>query len=108
MSALSKKVTPSSSAASTTARVAFRSARRPKLLQPRPTMEDFRPEAPRGRVVRAVMLAQRSCTARRAARVSWRSLHAVIVAAQDVGEAPGHGGVLALLPHRGHHELVAP
>src|SRR3954454_15477322 len=37
MSAVSKNVTPASSAASITARVAFSSMRRPKLLQPRPT-----------------------------------------------------------------------
>src|SRR5437762_1101450 len=37
MSAVSKNVTPASSAASTTARVPSRSTRRPKLLQPSPT-----------------------------------------------------------------------
>src|SRR3954468_17241132 len=37
MSAVSKNVTPASSAASTTTRVPFSSSRPPKLLQPRPT-----------------------------------------------------------------------
>src|SRR5436190_10201 len=39
MSAVSKKVTSASSAASTTARVPSGSTRRPKLLQPRPTTD---------------------------------------------------------------------
>src|SRR5919202_5274406 len=39
MSAVSKKVTPASSAASTTAFVPAASTRRPKLLQPRPTTD---------------------------------------------------------------------
>src|SRR3954468_16477429 len=48
MSAVSRKVMPRSSAASMTARVPARSRRRPKLLQPRPTAETVRPDAPRG------------------------------------------------------------
>src|SRR5258707_14658142 len=51
MSAVSKKVTPASSAASTTAWVAFWSIRIPKLLQPRPTSLTFRPEVPSRRIL---------------------------------------------------------
>src|SRR6185436_18253340 len=40
-------MTPTSSAASTTARVASKSIRPPKLLQPRPTRETRRPLSPR-------------------------------------------------------------
>src|SRR3954447_9104871 len=43
MSAVSKRSTPASSAASTTPRVPSRSSRRPKLLQPRPTTDTRRP-----------------------------------------------------------------
>src|SRR5947208_2258818 len=50
MSAVSNSVTPSSSAASTTARVPSRSTRPPKLLQPRPTTETSGPPSPRKRV----------------------------------------------------------
>ena len=46
-SAVSKNVTPASSAASTTARVAARSIRPPKLLHPSPTRETRKPLAPR-------------------------------------------------------------
>src|SRR4029453_11484191 len=46
MSAVSKKVTPASSAAPTTSAVARRSRRRPKLLQPSPTTETSRSERP--------------------------------------------------------------
>src|ERR687888_2045105 len=46
MSAVSKNVIPSASAASTTARVRSRSSRRPKLLQPSPTRETRRPLFP--------------------------------------------------------------
>src|SRR3954447_15072671 len=46
MSAVSSNVMPSSSAASTTARVRSRSTRPPKLLQPSPTTETVSPEAP--------------------------------------------------------------
>src|SRR2546425_6794319 len=50
MSAVSNSVTPSSSAASTTARVSSRPMRPPTLLQPRPTIETFGPPAPNCRV----------------------------------------------------------
>src|SRR5207237_8502838 len=50
MSALSKSVTPASSAASPTARVPSSSTRMPKLLQPRPTTETSGPSAPNRRV----------------------------------------------------------
>src|SRR5918911_3626403 len=50
MSAVSKSITPASSAASTTARVPSRSRRIPKLLQPRPTTETSGPSAPNRRV----------------------------------------------------------
>src|SRR5579875_3072181 len=50
MSAVSRKVTPCSIAASTTARVPSRSTRRPKLLQPRPTAETSSPESRRARL----------------------------------------------------------
>src|SRR5881227_250613 len=43
MSAVSRKVMPASSAASTTARVRSRSSLPPKLLQPRPTRVTWRP-----------------------------------------------------------------
>src|ERR1041384_2290867 len=46
MSAVSTKVIPSASAASTTTRVPSRSRRRPKLLQPSPTRETRRPLLP--------------------------------------------------------------
>src|ERR687887_1462773 len=46
MSAVSKNVIPSASAASTTARVPSGSSRRPKLLQPSPTRETRRPLFP--------------------------------------------------------------
>src|SRR5919197_326067 len=46
MSAVSKNVIPSASAASTTARVRSRFSRRPKLLQPSPTRETRRPLPP--------------------------------------------------------------
>src|ERR1051325_8086779 len=46
-SAVSKNVTPASSAASTTARVPSRSTRRPKLLQPRPTTDTLSPPSSR-------------------------------------------------------------
>ena len=55
MSAVSKKVIPESIAASTTARVPAASSRRPKLLQPRPTIETSSPESPSGRVTSSVM-----------------------------------------------------
>src|SRR3954462_8576144 len=45
-SAVSKRVTPTSTAASTTARVASTSSRRPKLFQPSPTTETTRPDDP--------------------------------------------------------------
>src|ERR671934_574108 len=50
MSAVSKSVMPASSAASTTARVASRSIRPPKLLQPSPTTETSGPSRPNRRV----------------------------------------------------------
>src|SRR5919198_875079 len=50
MSAVSKSVTPASSAASTTARVPSRSRRPPKLLQPSPTTETSGPSSPNRRV----------------------------------------------------------
>src|ERR671926_1792847 len=50
MSAVSKSVTPASSAASTTARVPSRSTRIPKLLQPRPTTDTSGPSVPKRRV----------------------------------------------------------
>src|ERR687886_1946661 len=50
MSAVSKRVTSASSAASTTARVPSRSTRPPKLLQPSPTTETSGPSAPSRRV----------------------------------------------------------
>src|SRR6478609_9195605 len=50
MSAVSKRVIPASSAASTTARVPSRSTRMPKLLQPRPTTETSGPSLPKRRV----------------------------------------------------------
>src|SRR5215831_185311 len=50
MSAVSNSVMPASSAASMTARVASKSARAPKLLQPRPTTETSGPPSPSGRV----------------------------------------------------------
>src|SRR5438876_8635388 len=50
MSAVSKSVMPASSAASTTARVASRSMRPPKLLQPSPTTETSGPSRPNRRV----------------------------------------------------------
>src|SRR5438105_9285965 len=50
MSAVSKSVTPASSAASTTARVPSRSTRMPKLLQPSPTTETSGPSVPNRRV----------------------------------------------------------
>src|SRR5574340_815824 len=46
MSAVSRNVTPASSAAPTTARVPARSTLRPKLLQPRPTRETRTPLEP--------------------------------------------------------------
>src|SRR5919205_296450 len=46
MSAVSKKLIPSASAASTTERVPSRSRRRPKLLQPSPTRETRTPLLP--------------------------------------------------------------
>src|SRR5215470_10283447 len=49
MSAVSKSVIPRSSAFATTARAPARSTRLPKLLQPRPTAETWRPEWPRFR-----------------------------------------------------------
>jgi hypothetical protein len=42
MSAVSKKLTPAASAASTTRAVAARSMRQPKLLQPNPARETSR------------------------------------------------------------------
>src|SRR5436190_18626377 len=50
MSAVSKSVTPSASAASTTARVSSRPMRPPKLLQPRPTIVTSGPSSPNRRV----------------------------------------------------------
>src|SRR3954453_14205353 len=50
MSAVSKNVTPASSAASTTARVPFSSSRPPKLLQPRPTTVTWRGPSVRVRI----------------------------------------------------------
>src|SRR6476646_6934773 len=50
MSAVSKRVIPASSAASTTARVPSRSTRMPKLLEPRPTTETSGPSLPKRRV----------------------------------------------------------
>src|SRR3982751_6878455 len=50
MSAVSNKVTPASSAASTTACVPPASTRMPKLLQPRPTTETSGPSDPNRRV----------------------------------------------------------
>src|SRR3954453_3891509 len=50
MSAVSKKVMPASSAASSTAPVPSRSSRRPKLLQPSPTAETSSSESPSRRV----------------------------------------------------------
>ena len=50
MSAVSKNVIPASSAASTTARVAARSSRLPKLLQPSPRARPARSEPPRREV----------------------------------------------------------
>src|SRR5437764_178514 len=50
MSAVSKSVTPASSAASTTARVPSASTRMPKLLQPRPTTDTSGPSVPNRRV----------------------------------------------------------
>src|SRR6266496_6258279 len=50
MSAVSRSMTPASSAASTTARVPSRSTRSPKLLQPRPTTETSGPSLPNRRV----------------------------------------------------------
>src|SRR6266545_8339902 len=49
MSAVSNRVTPASSAACTTLRVASRSRRMPKLLQPRPTAETRNPVVPNAR-----------------------------------------------------------
>src|SRR4051794_38408960 len=49
MSAVSKSVTPTSSAASTTTRVPARSTRIPKLLQPSPTTETSGPSLPNRR-----------------------------------------------------------
>jgi len=49
MSAVSSSVMPASIAASTTALVASRSSRRPKLLQPSPATETISPESPTGR-----------------------------------------------------------
>src|SRR5713101_1630797 len=50
MSAVSKSVTPASSAASTTARVPSRSTLMPKLLEPRPATETSGPSLPNRRV----------------------------------------------------------
>src|SRR4051812_30294152 len=50
MSAVSKSVTPSSSAASITARVCSRSQRAPKLFVPRPTTVTSGPPSPSVRV----------------------------------------------------------
>src|ERR687887_10400 len=50
MSAVSRSVMPTSSAASTTARVPSRSTRPPKLLQPMPTTETSGPPSPSVRV----------------------------------------------------------
>src|SRR6202162_934644 len=66
MSAVSKSVTPASSAASTTARVPSRSTLMPKLLQPRPTTETSGPSAPNRRV--------RTTGHARASRVRYRRL----------------------------------
>src|SRR3954469_23223200 len=52
MSAVSKNVTPTSRAASTTARVADSSMRPPKLLQPRPTTVTSRGPSLRVRILR--------------------------------------------------------
>src|SRR6267154_1624009 len=49
MSAVSNRVMPASSAASTRFRVAARSSRMPTLLQPRPTAETCSPVVPKGR-----------------------------------------------------------
>ena len=40
--------------------------------------------------------------------ISHASHHPVVVAAQGVGEALGHGRVVALLPERHDHELAVP
>src|SRR5688572_1654805 len=50
MSAVSRNVTPASSAASITARDAASSIRPPKLLQPRPTTDTSSSDLPRRRV----------------------------------------------------------
>src|SRR5919201_1522601 len=50
MSAVSRSVTPASSAASTTARVPSRSTRMPKLLPPSPTTDTSGPSVPNRRV----------------------------------------------------------
>src|SRR5450432_3972900 len=59
MSAVSRNVTPTSSAASTTARVAASSIRPPKLLQPRPTTLTFSGPRFRVRTPRNVSIASR-------------------------------------------------
>src|ERR1700679_2656299 len=101
MSAVSRNVTPSSIAASTTARVPATSVRRPKLLQPRPAIEACTPELPSGRVGR-----ERAVIRCRLVRLFLASYDPVVVRAQRVGEPLGHRCVIALLPQRRHDQLV--
>src|ERR1700760_2822317 len=100
MSAVSKNVTPASRAASTTARVPFRSTRRPKLLQPRPTTDVRIPDFPSSREGRSAMNGS-------LVRRGGRSVDVMIVSPQGVGEALGHRRALALLPQRHDDQLVA-
>src|SRR5579875_112133 len=100
MSAVSRNVTPSSIAASITARVPARSTRRPKLLQPSPTTEASSPESPSGRVFICVV----SLMASTLEAVSRPVLTPSRL--QGIGEAPRDRSILALLPQRDHDELV--
>src|ERR1700744_962985 len=104
MSAVSRNVMPSSIAASITARVPARSTRRPKLLQPNPTTEASSPESPSGRVLISLM----GPTLVRPVGLTFLACapsHASLP--ECVREPARHRGVLALLPERDHHELVA-
>src|ERR1700761_9169942 len=102
MAAVSRKVMPVSMAASITARVPATSVRRPKLLQPRPTTVTSGPASPSRRVGRGESLMR--C---RLVSVGSSIGDPVVVAAQRVGETPRYRGILALLPQRGDHQLVA-
>src|SRR2546423_14294146 len=86
MSAVSRSVIPSASAASTTARVPSRSTRPPKLLQPRPTTDTSGPPSPRKRV--------RMAGHGKASEVRYRKLGSsnLDVSEISLGTLPTYGG----------------